>query len=807
MIPGSASTEFFGAAGAAAAGGGAYEISRSLRFNSGDSAYLNRTFGSSGNRKTWTWAGWFKRSGLGAARYFFSSVNSATQQRFQISDDKLYWVWAQGTAALGTAAVFRDPSAWYHIQLVSDTDNATPANRIRVYVNGVSQSLSGDTVSSGEQWDINTTIQHRIGSFSDGGGFASYLDGYLADIHFIDGQALDPSSFTTTDLTTGQLLPVAYTGSYGTNGFKLDFSSNATTAALGTDTSGNSNTWTVNNFSVTAGVNNDSLTDTPTSYGTDTGVGGEVRGNYATWNPLYANGTLSNGNLDVSTTTTNSTTGTIFASSGKWYWETTVTTSNFNRIGIVNLAGAGQNLGGTANSWAILHDGQVYTNSSTAAYGPSYGVNDLISIALDIDAGKIWYGKNGTWMASGNPATGANPSQTFTAGQTMAPAVASGSGTCAYVLNAGQRAFAYTAPSGFKALVDTNLPAPVVAKPNTVMDAVLWTGNNTARTISGLNFSPDLVWIKNRSTAQSHTLYDTIRGATKALIPNGTDSELTLTNFLTAFTSDGFSIGTDNNPNGSGNGVVGWTWDAGTSTVTNTAGSITSQVRANPSAGFSVVTYTGSGSTASTVGHGLGVTPGMVILKNRTGTGYQWRVWHSYFGVSGTKTLLLSDTSGEITGSTDGYITGLTSTVFGFGGGTTSVNASSIDYVAYCWAPVSGYSSFGSYVGNGSSSDGPFVYTGHKSRWLMIKKSSNAGSWIIWDSVRDTYNYFQYKLGANLASSENDPGTIGYTYQETLDSCSNGFKIRSTSQFTNTSGETYIFASFAENPFQYARAR
>ena len=167
-IPGSVNPLFLGAAGQTT-GGGEYQIERSVRFNSPDSAYLSRTPASSGNRKTWTWAGWVKRSNLGTTQGLFGSVNAATQQRFSFISDKLYWVWAQGTEWRNPDAVFRDASAWYHIVLASDTDNATAANRIRIYVNGTEQTLTGSTVSPGEQWDINTTIQHRIGTFNDGG--------------------------------------------------------------------------------------------------------------------------------------------------------------------------------------------------------------------------------------------------------------------------------------------------------------------------------------------------------------------------------------------------------------------------------------------------------------------------------------------------------------------------------------------------------------------------------------------------------------------------------------------------------------
>jgi hypothetical protein len=276
MIPGSASAEFFGAAGAAA-GGGAYEISRSLRFNSADSAYLNRTPASAGNRRTWTWAGWVKRSALGDnPGIFASSVASGPSISAIEFDSDFIRVYDLQTSTYdfdtNTLARFRDTSAWYHILIAVDTTAATAANRVLIYVNGILQPRTNSNPSLNFNTQVNVVKAHYIG-FSIS---TRYFSGYLADVHFIDGQALDPSSFTTTDLTTGQLIPKAYTGSYGTNGFKLNFSDNSTTAALGTDTSGNGNTWTTNNFSITAGSGNDSLVDTPDT--TETRVRRQWRG-------------------------------------------------------------------------------------------------------------------------------------------------------------------------------------------------------------------------------------------------------------------------------------------------------------------------------------------------------------------------------------------------------------------------------------------------------------------------------------------------------------------------------------------------
>jgi SPRY domain len=386
-VPGNANALLLRSATAAASGG----VSRSLRFDSGSTSYLSRTPGSAGNRDLWTLAFWLKRCKLGTAQDVFSVGTSGTDILYFDSSDRLC-LDRPGATVLVTTQVFRDPSAWYHIVLRIDSTNGTNANKARLYVNGSeittfsTDNRSGLTSSS---FLTNTAVLHTFGVRSSNTS-VNPSDIYLADIYMVDGSSLAPSSFGETDATTGAWNPKAYTGSYGTNGFHLEFADNsaATATTLGKDTSGNGNNWTPNNLSVTAGAGNDSLVDVPTNGSeVDTGLGGQVRGNYCTWNPLYANGTLSNGNLDVSTTTTNATTATIFASSGKWYWETTVTTSNYNRIGVVNLAGAGQNLGGTANSWAILHDGQVYTNSSTASYGPSYGVNDVISIALDMALG------------------------------------------------------------------------------------------------------------------------------------------------------------------------------------------------------------------------------------------------------------------------------------------------------------------------------------------------------------------------------------------------------------------------------------
>ena len=931
-VPGNANTLLL----KSAAAGGAYEISRSLRFNPSDTPYLQKVFSGNGsNPKIRTFSCWVKRSGLGSNKEIFSSSNT----RLSFDSDTLY-AEAAG-AALQTTQVFRDVSAWYHILFAWDTTQATSSNRSKLYVNGAQVtnfSSANYTTQNADSHFATKTGNSIIGQYQNIAGYV--LDGYLADIHFIDGQQLDPSSFAETDATTGQWVPKAFTGSYGTNGFKLNFSDNSTTAALGTDTSGNGNTWTVNNFSLgfvdqtpsglsyrdssssnqtwdqsssssttssaigpdriywvdlgssksfnkitlsvvasgqssdtstnfiayfstsssstgssicgggctvskasassgtTPGTitvtfagfasqsgryigitngsggqggtytysnfkvlddqskDNDSLVDTPTSYGTDTGAGGEVRGNYCTLNPLDGTvtgvGTLSNGNLDFVQSSSGARTGrgTLGVSSGKWYWEYTQLGGN-SSPGIANAsANTSTYVGGDANGWSYFVDGSKYTNNTGTSYGASYTTSDVIGIALNLDAGTLTFYKNGTSQGTAfSSLTG-----------TMFPAISTSSvANVSFVLNFGQRAFAYTAPSGFKALCDTNLPTPVVAKPNTAMDVKLYTGNGSTQTISGLNFSPDLVWLKNRSSSgYGHRLVDTVRGNTQFLMSHNAEAEAADVNGITAFNSDGFSVGNGGDFNVSSNAFVSWNWDAGTSTVTNTAGSITASLRANTSSGFSVVSFTGTGANA-TIGHGglVNLANGMIIVKNRS-SATNWRVYHSALG--NTKVIFLSTTGTPDTSSVYWNNTSPTSTVFS-AGSDDGINGNGNAMVAYCFAPVSGYSSFGSYTGNGSS-DGPFVYTGHKPRWLMIKCSSIGDAyqhWHIFDTARSGYNVTSAVLQANTSTGEGSFAVI--------DLLSNGFKIKYTDSFFNQSGSTWIFASFAENPFQYARAR
>jgi hypothetical protein len=336
------------------------------------------------------------------------------------------------------------------------------------------------------------------------------------------------------------------------------------------------------------------------------------------------------------------------------------------------------------------------------------------------------------------------------------------------------------------------------------MAATLWNGattgtnlsvNNTVNTVS---FQPDLVWSKARNNAYDHYLQDSVRGITNGLSSNLTAAEATTSGSPTSFTSTGFNISSTAGWTSLGNTEVSWQWKAGGTAVSNTAGTITSSVSANTTAGFSVVTYTGTGANA-TVGHGLGVAPGMVIIKSRS-VATNWIVYHS--SVAATAHLVLNLTDAAYTDVAFNN-TAPTSSVFSIGPTGYSVNNSAATYVAYCWAPVAGYSAFGSYTGNGSA-DGPFIYTGFRPRFVMIKSSTYTSNWDMLDSSRDPANVVSHQLFANLSGTEFTPYNFG-------DLNSNGFKIRDNSSGLqgnyNVSGETYIYAAFAENPLKYANAR
>jgi len=329
-----------------------------------------------------------------------------------------------------------------------------------------------------------------------------------------------------------------------------------------------------------------------------------------------------------------------------------------------------------------------------------------------------------------------------------------------------------------------------IDKPTDYFNTKLYTGNGSTNNITGVGFQPDWVWLKDRDNANSHKLYDGVRGATKFLVSDTTEVEGTQSNGLTSFDSDGFTLGSYGGTNGSGGGsgpnFVSWNWLASNTTASNTDGSITSTVSANTTSGFSVVTWTGNGSNA-TVGHGID-TPKMIIVKCRS-TDYHWPVYHHKNGNGNVQYLNLTNASAS--GSGFWNSTTPTSSVFSVGT-DNAVNQSSETYVAYCFAEKKGFSKFGSYTGNGST-DGTFVYTGFKPAFVIFKVTSTTASWVMNDNKRNTSNVVDKFLIPNLSNAESTLSTVDFL--------SNGFKLRTTDSSWNQSGASYIYMAFAENPF------
>jgi len=798
-------------------------IQRSVRLRSSNSAYFTRTPATTTNQTTFTFSCWIKLGSGGGNNRFYVGRTSTNFPAFAIafggasgvlSTDQ--YTTAGATQFLLTASsVYRDPASWYHLVLAFDTTQATASNRIKIYVNGVQLTAFSTATYPAQNLavNVNTTNAQYIGA-EPAGSF--YYDGYLAEINFIDGQALTPTSFGFFSSTTGVWQPKRYVGTYGTNGFYLNFQDNSgiTATTIGKDSSGNNNNWTPNGISITAGATYDSMIDTPTPYSD----GGNNRGNYPTLlvNASQGNGTYSDGNLGFKSSVASQWRGahaSMFLPSGKFYFEATIQALSANNFFMIGACGIqtgnllyGNYAGQVANGWSVqcngTSGGTKYNNNATVnvsnASFAGWVAGDTLQCAVDVTNGRIWFGRNNVWL-EGNPSAGTGASYTNLTGA-IAPSVAVYStGVDKLAVNCGQRPFAYTPPTGFLALNSFNLPDSTITNGKKQFDINLWTGNGTSQTIinSG-SFAPDLVWIKDRTSGTNNPRFiDSIRGVTKEIYPSLTNAEQTDAGSVTAFNSNGFSIGNSVGVNAITNNVVGWQWKAGGTAVTNTAGTITSQVSANTSAGFSIVTYTGTGANA-TVGHGLGIAPKMIIIKSRTVV-QDWAVYHSNL-TSASFWLQINGTGAQNNNGTIWNSTAPTSSVFSVGTAGVS-NASTSPMVAYCFSEIEGYSKFGSYTGNGVV-DGTFVYTGFRPRWIMLKNASAAGNgWIIIDTTRSTFNQTTFTLFPNSSGAE----TNNTTYA--IDIVSNGFKVRATDPAINGSTNNIIYAAFAENPFKYSLAR
>ena len=524
--------------------------------------------------------------------------------------------------------------------------------------------------------------------------------------------------------------------------------------------------------------------------------------------------------------------GTMAVSSGKWYFEARMlsggSAGNGYNVGVATAGCANITTNPSAASGGIpsgealnavdsrqffySNDGGTNTVTSNST---AFVAGDIIGVALDLDSATqtVAFYKNGTIIGSAQ--TLAHQDDTwlphlYSASGTNTPRIMNFGADSSFSGNEtpqgntddnGQGDFYYAPPSGFLALKTSNLPTATITAPDEYFNTVLYSGNSSTQSITGVNFQPDWVWLKGRSTAYDHQVYDSVRGATERLRPSLTEAESTQSTGLTSFDTDGFSLGSLSGINNSSNTYVAWNWLAGGTAVSNTDGSITSTVSVNQTAGFSVVSYTGNGTAGATVGHGLSSAPEMYIVKTRSGSsgGTNWRVYHSALGA--TKNITLNGTGAAVSETNKWNDTEPTASVFSLGT-HVSVNENTSTFIAYCFHSVESYSKCGVYTGNGNA-DGPFIHCGFRPAWLMMKRTDDTSNWEIVDNKRDPENFLNEDLSANSSNSENavDGTTIDFT--------ANGFKHRDgTSTGTkNVSGATYIFLAFAKAPFKSANAR
>ena len=792
-----------------------YEIDNSLRFNDDDNTQLERTFTSAGDRKKWTWSAWIKRGNIATNMALFSGKANTGNIWLAGVDGIMRVEHYNGAGGYDFRRDFdgyhRDASAWYHFIIVYDSAQGSEVDRIKFYRNGqaVGVESTANAMTQNFQSEFNNNEAHWLGAFNHGFDY----DGYMAEVNFIDGLAKAPADFGETG-NYGEWKPIAYSGTYGTNGFYLNF---ATAADMGDDKSGNTNDWTEQNIAAT-----DQMLDSPTN-------------NFATWNPVEPTptGLFAEGNTHYyanAVTTKGAVAGTI-GISGKFYWEVLSSSTNQYHTEKIGIAADGfalnQHIGYESITWGYGSNGgsQYKWNNNSSTYVGGRQIGDIQMVAVDTDAGKVWFGRNGTWAESGNPATGAN-AQFTNIPAVVRPATSvnnTQNGIDGSICNFGQDSsfagnktaqgnqdgndigdFYYAPPTGFLALCTSNLPDATVV-PSEHFNTVLYTGGGGTQSFTGVGFQPDLIWQKKRSNAGNHTLADAVRGTEKRLQVDNNSAEDTLSGFFSSFNSDGF---TTSQYNDSGESYVAWNWKANGSGSSNTNGSINTTVSANVDAGFSIVSYTGTG-TAGTVGHGLSSAPDIVIVKRRNATAY----WYMNL-----KNIPSQSAQADMVGvlnesiAIDGYNVGSaifsntapTSTHFTI---TTSavVNANASTYIAYAFHSVDGYSKVGSYTGNGST-DGTFVYTGFRPAYVMIRRTDSNAQWTILDNKRDLYNVSKKLLYADSTSAEQD-GISDRTPDWLVDFNSNGFKLRATNSDSNGNSANLIYLAFAEQPFKYSNAR
>jgi hypothetical protein len=573
---------------------------------------------------------------------------------------------------------------------------------------------------------------------------------------------------------------------------------------------------------------------TPVGISTWRAVPDTCQNNFATLNPLASRATHTNGNLTAAGDNSVSYSAGIsnfMVNSGKWYCEVRLDemSSGTIPIGISELENGGFTdiYGGTeffgkligtdtvagiridsgvlgatdgsiARMWIDLDSSPISFSVQIDNNSPikTYNSNDYSEDTIVSNKNNLIEGRTYGFVAADAQGAVAGIQFTFNFGQN--PTFSGNTTAGTYTDSNGKGLFKYQPPSGFLALCEDNLPTPTIKDPGEHFKTVLWAGDgNDGRSITGVGFKPDFVWLKERTNTSSNHLIDSVRGSELALISDNIALGELTSSTLHSFDNDGFSLKYGGGNNAVNDTYVAWCWKAGGPAVTNTDGSIVSQVSANQDAGFSIVSWTAENPDGrNTLGHGLGKTPKFIIAKSRTSTADHFICYHNYLGKD--KYILLS--SATAAGSSSNYWSTAEpdSTTFGVVEGISSSNNTG-NMIAYCWTEIEGFSKFGSYVGNGNA-DGSFVYCGFKPAFVMLKASSTTGNWCMIDNARNSTNPTNFFTVANASNNGDDTGGA-------LDFLSNGFKLRLTSSNFNGNGVTYIFAAFAESPYKYANSK
>jgi len=763
-----------------------YNLEYAVLLNGTDS-FFSKTFGAPTNNRKWTLSFWAKRSELGTYQQILSATASGNEDclRWHDTTDVFeFYVDGEADGHAVTDGVQKDVGDWAHYVVVADYAN----NNGFIYMNGVLAS-SMEHVFIDQDNDTNSAVVHNIGRYLPSTN--SYVDGYIADLYFIDGQALDHTSFSTT-ADNGDHVAKAYEGTYGNNGFHLDFSDDSGANTLGLDSSGKNNHWVENGTIV-------QVTDTPTN-------------NACVISPIHKHpswsGTLSEGNLRLAGGNYTNVGTLLLPKTGDWQWEYLVNATVsvvLPRLGIVGKTSTfDDNLDLDVDGYGVEADGRTFSEGSNGSAYDSYGATDVVTFYYKADDDELYYAVNGDVVNSGVPSTGTNP--TWTLDGTRDYLVALQSATTS---NVTARFTDIDYPLvDFNYLTENNLPT-VDEDLADHWATVLYTGNGTSiddptpgtggKSVTGVGFQPDFVWIKNRTSSYSNALYDTIRGENNSIYSDGSWAELNQAESLCSFDADGFTVGSYNEGNILNNEYVAWCASL-PNTVSSWDVSVTATMDSeiyNATLGMSIVKANVSASDV--IGHTGGKVPFMIINKDLD-TSNDWIVWHSAIHATSGNTgrLKLNDPAIPVDGTFSINAVGTDTFTLGSSSNWGGDNIFYIFYETDFCKPVN-------YTGN-TSADGAFANLGISPEWSMVKRNTSGYSWIITDAARDESNPVQAKLAANSALEENNAGPVGPASANNIDYVSTGIKTRDTNGSFNGAAVQYIGVAIGR-PTQAAKAR